>query len=188
MTSASFGQTLGRLERRALEIQIEHFKITPQERGRVFYAMEVVGEIGELVNDCKKLIRTKLAHRRAEQLQSRIPEEAADCLIALMLVKHAAQAPQAAQPALPAEPPADDLVWLHQHLSTAAVRAASLYAEEARRQAPGVPLDGSFNLELYATLVEELLTIARYFRFDLAEATNNKLTQIIAKVAAGHYD
>ncbi|NLF39655.1 hypothetical protein GX586_09435 [bacterium] len=183
----TFEDALARLERRALQIQLDHFKIPPQERGRAFYAMEVVGEMGELVNDCKKFVRTRLAHRRSEQAQAKIPGEAADTLIALMLVKLAAGDERRAAPPIPRRVMRDNLGWLHARLSRLALAAGRLYAAEARSW-DGPAGAAAFSLPLYTRIVGELLRVAACFEFDLANATDDKLTRIIDKVAAGHYD
>ncbi len=200
MAGDTFSQSLAELEMRAFEVQMTHFKIPPEDRGRAFYAMELVGEMGELLNDCKKFIRTKLAHRRDEQVRSRIPEEAADTLVALMLVKLAARDARQAHPSVHSAVKADDLGWLHSCLSALALRASTLYAEEAlkyssvagsemgERQAGTDAHSRDFNLELYESVVERLLQVATFFGFDLEEATQSKLTAIIGKVEAGHYD
>ncbi|MCX7847653.1 MAG: hypothetical protein N2595_06470 [bacterium] len=138
--------------------------------------------MGELLNDCKKFIRTTLAHRRDEQVRQRIPEEAADTLVGLMLLKLAAQDTRAAVPAVPRQiPRQDDLVWLHSTLSRLALQAARLYAAEAR-------YPRRFNLRAYEDVVSSLLHIAAFFRFSLVRATQRKLTAIIGKVQAGYYD
>lgn len=180
--SHSMSAALAALERRALAIQLKHFKIPPEQRGRLFYALEMVGEMGELLNDCKKFIRTTQAHRRDHQVRARIPEEAADTLVGLMLLKLAACDTRAAAPAVPAGVPRqDDLTWLHATLSTLALRAARLYATEAR-------LPRRFNLRAYEEVVASLLLIAAFFRFNLVRAAQRKLTAIIGKVKAGYYD
>ncbi len=181
-SSRAVAAALAALERRALAIQLTHFKIPPEERGRLFYALEMVGEMGELLNDCKKFIRTTQAHRRNHQVRARIPEEAADTLVGLMLLKLAARDTRSAVPALPAAVPRrDDLAWLHTTLSTLALRAARLYAAEAR-------LPRRFNLRAYQDVVSSLLHVAAFFRFSLVRATQRKLTAIIGKVHAGYYD
>lgn len=175
-------EALAALERRALAIQLKYFRVPPEERGRLFYALEMVGEMGELLNDCKKFIRTKCAHRRDEQLRRRIPEEAADTLVGLMLLKLAAKDTRKAAPRCPERvPPRDDVGWLHQRLSTLALQAARLYATEARHPR-------RFNLAAYEAVVTTLLEVAAFFRFSLVRATQRKLTAIIGKVKAGYYD
>lgn len=182
VSSVEIAEALAALERRALAIQLKYFRIPPEERGRVFYALEMVGEMGELLNDCKKFIRTKCAHRRDEQLRRRIPEEAADTLVGLMLLKLAAGDRRKAAPQCPEEaPPHNDVDWLHQRLSKLALQAARLYAAEARRPR-------SFNLTAYEAVVTSLLEVAAFFRFSLVRATQRKLTAIIGKVKAGYYD
>jgi len=142
----------------------------------------MVGEMGELLNDCKKFIRTTQAHKRDHQLRARIPEEAADTLVGLMLLKLAALDSRPAAPAPPASVPQQhDLPWLHATLSTLALRAARLYAAEARHPR-------RFNLRAYEDVVSSLLLIAAFFRFSLVRATQRKLTAIIGKVHAGYYD
>jgi len=173
---------LAALERRALAIQLKHFKIPPEARGRLFFALEMAGEMGELLNDCKKFIRTTQAHRRDHQVRARIPEEAADTLVGLMLLKLAAGDSRTASPAAPAAaPPQHDLAWLHNTLSTLALRAARLYAAETRQPR-------RFNLRAYEGVVSSLLHVAAFFRFNLVRATQRKLTAIIAKVHAGYYE
>jgi len=187
--SNDFADSLEQLEKRALQIQMEHFKIPPEKRGRAFYSLELVGEMGELLNDCKKYMRTKLAHRRAEQIEKRIPEETADTLIALILIKLAAHENQKVFPNAPYN--LDDSVrttmWLHTCLSSLALSASSLYVKEILETANGES-DKKLDLEIYRSVVESLLNVANFFEFDLEEATNNKLAQIISKVESGHYD
>ncbi len=172
---------LAALERRALAIQLTYFKIPPDARGRLFFALEMVGEMGELLNDCKKYIRTTQARRRDHQVRARIPEEAADTLVALMLLKLAAHDTRCAAPALPTNVPRGDVAWLHGCLSTLAVHAARVYAAEARRPR-------RFNLAAYEQVVASLQNVAAFFGFSLARATQRKLTAIIGKVQAGYYD
>ncbi len=184
-----FADALEQLEKRALQIQMEHFKIPPEKRGRAFYSLELVGEMGELLNDCKKFMRTKLAHRRAEQIEKRIPEEAADTLIALILIKLAAHDEQKVFPKAPFN--LDDSVkttmWLHTCLSSLALSASSLYVKEILETATN-ETKKKFDIGLYKSVVDSLLNVANFFEFDLEDATNNKLTQIISKVENGHYD
>jgi len=184
-----FADALERLEKRALQIQLEHFKIPPEKRGRAFYSLELVGEMGELLNDCKKFIRTKLAHRRAEQIERRIPEETADTLIALILIKLAAHNEQKVFPNNPYH--LDDstrtTMWLHSCLSSLSLSASSLYVKEILATSNGES-DAELDLKIYKSVVESLMNVAHFFGFDLEEATNNKLTQIISKVENGHYD
>jgi NTP pyrophosphatase (non-canonical NTP hydrolase) len=183
MTDATFAAELQALEERALEIQLTHFGIPPEERGRAFYAMETVGEMGELVNGCKKYIRTTLAHRRDTQSKSAIPEEAADTLIALMLVKLAAGDTRRATPEESETIAAGEIEWLHGCLSRLACRTSELYVEEA------LQLSGeAFDLARYEAIVGALLDVAGHFGFSLNDATHEKLTQIIGKVQNGYYD
>jgi len=183
VNSDSFADQLRALEERALDIQLTHFRIPPDERGRLFYALETVGEMGELLNGCKKYIRTTLAHRRDRQSRSAIPEEAADTLIALMLVKLAAGDPRVAQPPPSGKVRPDDLTGLHDCLSRLARDTAELYVEEARGAA-----DATFDLDRYEAIIAALLEIAAHFGFALDAATHAKLTQIITKVQNGYYD
>ena len=187
--NTGFADALERLEERALQIQMEHFKIPPEKRGRAFYSLELVGEMGELLNDCKKFMRTKLAHRRAEQIEKRIPEETADTLIALILIKLAAHDEQKVFPNAPFN--LDDSVkttmWLHTCLSSLALSASSLYVKEILETAVD-DTKKSLDIGLYKSVVDSLLNVANFFEFDLEEATNNKLTRIISKVENGHYD
>jgi NTP pyrophosphatase (non-canonical NTP hydrolase) len=187
--NTGFANALEQLEKRALQIQMEHFKIPPEKRGRAFYSLELVGEMGELLNDCKKFMRTKLAHRRAEQIEKRIPEETADTLIALILIKLAAHDEQKIFPNSPIN--LDDSIkttmWLHTCLSSLALSASSLYVKEILETAVE-DTKKSLDIGLYKSVVDSLLNVANFFEFDLEDATNNKLTQIITKVENGHYD
>ena len=183
MENVTFRDALAALEMRALQIQMDHFKVPPQERGRMFYAMELVGEMGELINRCKKFIRTKLSHRRDRQARSGIPEESADTLVALMLVKHAAGYTDYAEPALPAEVVKGSIPWLHGCLSALAKDVADLYIKEA-----DFDCTPEFDIADYTAIVEHLLCVAAYFDFDLEQATHDKLELIIEKVEAGYYD
>ncbi len=189
----SFKEALTKLEKRAFEIQMEYFKIPPEERGRRFYSMELVGEMGEVLNGCKKFLRTKLEHRRENHAKVEIPEETADTLVGLMLVKLASKDSRQAEPAFPESVPENDVAWLHLCLSKLAVQTSSLYEEEARPDVP-VPSSGepgsdeSFDIKLYEKIVESLLCVAAYFNFNLEEAATEKLTAIIEKVEAGYYD
>ena len=184
-----FADSLEQLEKRALQIQMEHFKIPPEKRGRAFYSLELVGEMGELLNDCKKFMRTKLSHRRAEQIEKRIPEETADTLIALILIKLAAHENRKVFPKAPfkLDVSVRTTMWLHTCLSSLALSASSLYVKEILETAKDAS-DKKLDLEIYRSVVESLLNVANFFEFDLEEATNNKLTQIISKVENGHYD
>ena len=183
MSSSCFIDHLALLENRALQIQLDHFKIPPQSRGRTFYAMELVGETGELINACKKFVRTSLAHRKDRQARSLIPEEAADSLVALMLVKLAAGDSRRAAPACPTTVPRNDVDWLHRCLSSLALKSAELYARES--VVSSVP---DFNLDDYAAIVSHLLLVASFFEFHLEQAVHDKLDRIIVKVEAGYYD
>jgi NTP pyrophosphatase (non-canonical NTP hydrolase) len=183
MNTETFSEALAQLEARALQIQMEYFKIPPEKRGRMFYAMELVGEMGELINGCKKYIRTRLAHRRDRHARSEIPEEAADTLVALMLVKHAAGYNGSACPSYPPKVPKDDIPWLHTCLSALAKDVADLYAKEI--DSIHVP---DFDIDDYTAIVEHLLCVAAYFNFSLEQAAHDKLEQIIDKVKAGYYD
>lgn len=183
MNTESFSEALAHLERRALQIQMDHFKIPPEKRGRMFYAMELVGEMGELINGCKKYIRTRLAHRRDRHARSEIPEEAADTLVALMLVKHAAGYTGCASPSFPADVPHDNISWLHACLSALAKDVADLYVKET--DSVRVP---EFDIADYTAIIEHLLCVAAYFNFSLEQAAHKKLEQIIDKVKAGYYD
>ena len=184
-----FADSLERLEKRALQIQMEYFKVPPEERGRAFYSLELVGEMGELLNDCKKFMRTKLAHRRAEQIEKRIPEETADSLIALMLIKLAAHDNHKIFPKAPfnLDESVKTTMWLHTCLSSLALSASSLYVKEIIKTAADES-DKTLDLNIYKSVVDSLLNVANFFEFDLEEATNNKLTQIISKVENGYYD
>ncbi len=180
----SFKNSLIKLETRAYEIQMEFFKVPPEERGRKFYSMELVGEMGEVLNACKKVLRTKLEHRREKHAKVEVPEETADTLVGLMLVKLASKDTRKADPFFPESVPEKDVEWLHLCLSKLALQTASLYEEEARLTAN----NSNFDLELYEKIIESLLCVADYFDFDLEKAVNDKLTAIIKKVEAGYYD
>jgi len=180
----SFKNALIKLENRAYEIQMEFFKVPPEERGRKFYSMELVGEMGEVLNACKKVLRTKLEHRREKHAKVEVPEETADTLVGLMLVKLASKDNREAEPFFPESVPEKDVEWLHLCLSKLALQTASLYEEEAKN----LNNDNRFDLELYERIIESLLCVADYFNFDLEKAVNNKLTAIIKKVEAGYYD
>ncbi len=183
MKTKSFKNTLIKLENRAFEIQMEFFKVPPEERGRKFYSMELVGEMGEVLNACKKVLRTKLEHRRKKHAKVEVPEETADTLVGLILVKLAAKDKREAEPFFPESVPKKNVEWLHLCLSKLALQTASLYEEEAINNN-----DNRFDLELYEKIIESLLCVADYFNFDLEKAVNNKLTAIIKKVEAGYYD
>ena len=183
MSAETFKDHLAALEARALQIQIDHFKIAPECRGRAFYAMELVGETGELINGCKKYIRTRLAHRRNHQVRSHIPEEAADTLVALMLIKLAAGDTRLAVPPYPAHVPYDNIPWLHTCLSSLAFRTASVYVRES-----DLSREPDFSLEDYSAIVSTLLHISVFFGFQLEQAAYDKLERIIEKVEAGYYD
>jgi len=185
----NFADSLKQLETRALQIQTEHFKIPPEERGRAFYSLELVGEMGELLNDCKKFIRTKLEHRRERQAREKIPEETADTLIALMLIKLAAHNEEKVFPNAPfdLDKSSKTTVWLHTCLSSLAISASSLYVKEVLFAGASATKE-DFDVNLYKSVIESLLNVANFFEFDLEEATNEKLTQIIKKVKTGHYD
>ncbi len=187
MKIKSFKNALIKLESRAFEIQMEYFKIPPEERGRKFYSMELVGEMGEVLNGCKKFLRTKLEHRRENHAKVEIPEESADTLVGLMLVKLAAKDNRQAEPFAPESVPENDVGWLHLCLSKLAAHTSALYEEEAQMDVSG-PNNDSFNIKLYKEIVETLLKVAAYFKFDLEEAAHEKLTAIIEKVEAGYYD
>jgi len=175
------------LEARTLEIQLAHFKIPPEQRGRLFYALEMVGEMGELLNGCKKYLRTTLTDRRAAHVRDHIPDEAADTLIAAMLLKLAARDPRVARPRRPAarQIQPGNARWLHAQLSALAGTVVPLYRAEVRGS-HGRP--ARFSLALYTRLIAVLLRVAAFFSFDLAAATHTKLTTIVKKVAAGYYD
>ncbi|RLD10452.1 MAG: hypothetical protein DRI44_06065 [Chlamydiae bacterium] len=183
-----FAKALEQLEKRALQIQLDHFKVPPEKRGRAFYSLELVGEMGELLNDCKKFMRTTLAHRRAEQIEKRIPEETADTLIALMLIKLAAHEEQKVFPNNPfnLDESVRTTMWLHTCLSSLALSASSLYVKEIIKTAEDE--DKLLDLKMYRSVVESLLNVANFFEFNLEKATNDKLTQIISKVEKGYYD
>lgn len=183
MKTPTFRDALAALETRALQIQMDHFKVPPQKRGRMFYSMELVGEMGELINRCKKFIRTNLAHRKDQQARLGIPEEAADTLVALMLVKHAAEYTEYAEPALAAGVQKGSIPWLHSCLSTLAKDVADLYIKEAN-----FDHTPEFDMADYTAIVEHLLCVAAFFDFDLEHATHEKLEKIIDKVEAGYYD
>jgi NTP pyrophosphatase (non-canonical NTP hydrolase) len=174
----SFGASLARLEARALEIQLGHFRVPPEHRGRLFYALELAGEVGELLNGCKKFIRTRLAQRRC-RAQEAVPDEAADVLISLMMLKLAACNRRETEPAH-AGRMRRTVPWLHGCLSDLASSASRLYAREQLRAA--------FSIGLYRRVVGLLLAVAAYFSFDLEAATNTKLSAIVTKVQAGYYD
>ncbi|GEM_PF-1524587 len=184
---APYAATVQALEAHTLEIQLTHFKIPPEQRGRLFYALELVGEMGELLNGCKKYLRTTLTDRRATHVRDHIPDEAADTLIAAMLLKLAARDARVAQPRRPAarQIQQGNARWLHVQLSALAGTVVPLYRAEVRGSR-GVP--ARFSLELYARLISVLLRIAAFFSFDLATATQTKLATIVKKVAAGYYD
>jgi len=184
----SFKNALTKLEKRAFEIQMEFFKIPPEERGRKFYSMELVGEMGEVLNACKKFLRTKLEHRRENHAKVEIPEETADTLVGLMLVKLAAKDNRPAEPFMPESVPENNVAWLHLCLSKLAAQTSALYEEEARRAEVPAPYNDSFDIKLYKEIVETLLKVTAYFKFDLEEAAHEKLTAIIEKVEAGYYD
>jgi len=177
-----FGTPLGRLERRALRIQLAHFGMRPEERGSLFYALELAGETGELFNGCKKFIRTRHARRRGIHARREIPEEAADALIALMLLRLASGDRGPVAPLRPAAQPPDDPAWLHHCLSRLALDVARFYDRATRRTGP------QFDRVRYRRVVEALLAVAARFGFDLESATNEKLSTIVTKVAGGYYD
>ena len=187
--SENFADALCLLEQRALKIQLEHFKIPPEERGRVFYALELTGETGELLNDCKKYIRTNLEHRKNEQVNLKIPEETADALISLMMLKHAAQDKREITPqhVFTNNETTKNIMWLHTCLSGLALSVSSLYVQEVLNLSPEADNE-KIDINMYKSIIEILLKIAVFFNFDLEEVTNNKLTNIIKKVQAGYYD
>ena len=180
----SFKNALIKLENRAYEIQMEFFKVPPEERGRKFYSMELVGEMGEVLNACKKFLRTKLEHRRENHAKVEMPEETADTLVGLMLVKLAAKDKRQAEPFMPESVPQNDVEWLHLCLSKLAEQTSALYVEEAKNSKD----NDSFDIKLYEEIIESLLCVAEYFNFDLEKAVNDKLTAIIKKVENGYYD
>jgi hypothetical protein len=183
----SYAAVVQALEARTLEIQLAHFKIPPAQRGRLFYALELVGEMGELLNGCKKYLRTTLTDRRAAHVRDHIPDEAADTLIAAMLLKLAARDTRMARPRRPAARHINrgDARWLHAQLSALAGTVVPLYRAEVRGGG-GAP--AQFSLALYTRLIAVLLRVAAFFSFDLAAATQAKLATIVKKVAAGYYD
>ncbi|MCX7002996.1 MAG: hypothetical protein NTV22_06950 [bacterium] len=185
--AAPYAVTVQALEARTLDIQLTHFKMPPEQRGRLFYALELVGEMGELLNGCKKYLRTTLSDRRATHVRDHIPDEAADTLIAAMLLKLAAHDTRVARPRRPAAQHIQrgNARWLHAQLSALAGAVVPLYRAEVRgiRGAPA-----RFSLEQYARVIAVLLRIAAFFSFDLAAATQTKLATIVKKVAAGYYD
>ena len=178
---SSFRVPLARLEERTLEIQLEHFRMPPERRGRLFYALELAGEVGELLNGCKKFIRTRLEQRR-RQVRAGLPGEAADVLIALLLLKLAAHDRRHAEPACVGRV-RRTVPWLHGCLSELACAAAQLYAHEQRRASKA-----AFNIGLYRRVTGLLLAVASFFVFDLEAATQAKLSAIVTKVNAGYYD
>jgi len=174
------------LEARTLDVQLRHFKLPPQRRGRLFYALELVGEMGELLNHCKKYLRTTVPRRRAAHVRTHIPEEAADTLIGLILLKLAADDRRTARPRRTRDNQDEPTARLHTCLSALASACARLYAREARGIG-GRPRP-AFALPTYSRAVAELCGVAAFFNFDLAAATHAKLAAIIRKVAAGYYD
>ena len=184
MKIKSFKNALIKLENRTYKIQLESFKVPPESRGRKFYSMELVGEMGEVLNACKKVLRTKLEHRREKHAKVEVPEETADTLVGLMLVKLAAKDDRKAEPFIPESVPKNDVEWLHLCLSKLALQTAFLYDKEAKYPNN----DNRFDLKLYEKIIESLLCVASYFHFDLEKAVNDKLTAIIKKVEAGYYD
>lgn len=181
---AGYAAVVQALEARTLAVQLTHFKMPPEQRGRLFYALELVGEMGELLNGCKKYLRTTLTDRRAAHVREHIPDEAADTFIAAMLLKLAARDRRVARPRVPAARriPRGNARWLHRQLSGLAGAAVALYAAEVRDGAARVAL------QTYGNLISGLLRVAAYFDFDLAAATEAKLAMIVKKVAAGYYD
>jgi hypothetical protein len=183
---AAFADLLQELEARTLDVQLRHFKMPPQRRGRLFYALELVGEMGELLNSCKKFLRTNVAQRRNAHARTHIPREAADTLIGLMLLKLAAGDQRPARPRHVDANRSEPAAKLHTHLSALASACTRLYAREVGCLS-GRP-QPAFALPTYARAVAELRAVATCFNFDLAAATRAKLDAIIRKVAAGYYD
>lgn len=181
----TFSEELATLEQRTLDVQLEHFKIPPEERGRVFYALELMGETGELLNDCKKYIRTNVSHRRDSQSQSRIPEEAADTLVALFLYKLATGDRTQLEPQEVTFAPMST-AQLHECLSEIATDAAAFYHTEAQGNISGTtsPFDHARAL----AIIQSIQKIAFQFNFDISAVVHSKLTAIISKVQQGYYD
>ena len=69
-------------------------------------------------------------------------------------------------------------LWLHTCLSGLALSVSSLYVQEVLNVSPEADNE-KIDINMYKSIIEILLKIAVFFNFDLEEATNNKLTNII---------
>lgn len=180
-----FSQELHTLEQHVLRVQLDHFRVPPEKRGRVFYALELMGEVGELLNDCKKFIRTNNVDRRMQQTESHIPEETADTLIALFLYKlSTGDNTRFSAAQRPTQSPGS-VSELHLLLSSIATHAAAIYAEESALQARTTvpPFAATYSL----SIISALYALAAYFSFDMTQIVHNKLEAIITKVHQGYY-
>ena len=162
------------LYEKAARIQKECFPYSPEERGALFYALEVCGEVGELLNVCKKIIRTKDPGKLDALLKNALPEEAADCAIALTMLAQSLGG-EPGRPALDGPLPED----LHPLLIALSRKASSLYA---------AAWENALSSEDIALTLDLLFKLSQKFTCDLAAAVSAKLDKIAHRALEKHYD
>ena len=163
------------LYEKAARIQQECFPYSSRDKGALFYALEVCGEIGELLNVCKKIIRTKDRGKAETLRKSVFPEEAADCAIAMtMLAQSREIRPKTTGCSLPFQ--GGDI---HPLLIDLANRAAGLYA---------AAFNDSLAAEDISSALSPLLALSQEMRCDLPGAVNDKLDKIAVRALEKHYD
>ena len=171
----NFWEAYGLLYRKAASVQKDYFSYSPAEKGPLFYALELCGETGELLNVCKKIIRTKDSDKYSRLVNKEFPEEAADCAIALtMLAQSIGDEP--IQPSSDEFPSVSDL---HPLLILLSKRTSALYAAAWENNIPSK--DISLTLDL-------LFKISQIFTCDLVTAVTEKLNKIALRALEKHYD
>jgi NTP pyrophosphatase (non-canonical NTP hydrolase) len=163
------------LYEKAARIQKECFPYSPEEKGALFYALEVCGEVGELLNVCKKIIRTSDREKASSLRLKAFPEEAADCAIALSMLSQAeGLMPRETEYAFPVEDGG-----FHPLLIALAESASGLYAAAWKNAVTAEGISSALSV-LYA--------LSRVMNCDLAGAVNEKLDKIAVRALEKHYD
>lgn len=160
---------------KAARVQKECFPYSPEEKGSLFYALEVCGEVGELLNVCKKIIRTRDPEKEDRLKINAFPEEAADCVIAFTMLAQS----RGLEPCRPCDPPVWEKEAVHPLLIRLAKKAAGLYASA---------WDETVKNEDISSAIDIIITLSLEMDCDLKGAVNEKLDKIAVRALEKHYD
>ena len=169
------------IESKVLEIQLKYFKRTPEQTGTCFYALELVGEIGEFLNIIKKNFRTS-CEKKKEMYKEEISEEIADIVISAIMLKLSLSR-EFSNLEIYVKNKYDNINDIQKKFAKICCQTSNWYFNCVNNEM----IYSDFILQ-YHKLIENIATIALFFNIDLITAINLKLDKIILRVQRGDYD